>query len=131
MSAAISNREIREALAQAVGAVATINVYRYPPDNVNVPCVMISGINMKPITFDGNRETTVDVIVMVSRRSVDQMASLDQLLDADDASSVITAIEEANPPGIDFFVESFGSYRELVVAEVGYYAADVVVRVMT
>jgi hypothetical protein len=131
MSAAISNREIREALAQAVGAVATINVYRYPPDNVNVPCVMISGINMKPITFDGNRETTVDVIVMVSRRSVDQMASLDQLLDADDASSVITAIEEANPPGIDFFVESFGSYRELVVADVGYYAADVVVRVMT
>jgi hypothetical protein len=86
---------------------------------------------MKPITFDGNRETTVDVIVMVSRRSVDQMASLDQLLDADDASSVITAIEEANAPGIDFFVESFGSYRELVVADVGYYAADVVVRVMT
>jgi hypothetical protein len=131
MSTAISNREIREALAQAVGAVATINVYRYPPDNVNVPCVMISGINMKPITFDGNRETTVDVIVMVSRRSVDQMASLDQLLDADDASSVITAIEEANAPGIEFFVESFGSYRELVVADVGYYAADVVVRVMT
>jgi len=131
MSTAISNREIREALAQAVGAVATINVYRYPPDNVNVPCVMISGINMKPITFDGNRETTVDVIVMVSRRSVDQMASLDQPLDADDASSVITAIEEANAPGIDFFVESFGSYRELVVADVGYYAADVVVRVMT
>ena len=131
MSTAISNREIREALAQAVGAVATINVYRYPPDNVAVPCVMVSGINMKPITFDGNRETTVDVIVMVSRRSVDQMASLDQLLDADDASSVITAIEEANAPGIDFFVESFGSYRELVVADVGYYAADVVVRVMT
>jgi len=131
MSTAISNREIREALAQAVGAVPGINVYRYPPDNVNVPCVMISGINMKPITFDGNRETTVDVIVMVSRRSVDQMASLDQLLDADDASSVITAIEEANAPGIDFFVESFGSYRELVVADVGYYAADVVVRVMT
>ena len=131
MSTAISNREIREALAQAVGTVATINVYRYPPDNVNVPCVMISGINMKPITFDGNRETTVDVIVMVSRRSVDQMAGLDQLLDADDASSVITAIEEANAPGIDFFVVSFGSYRELVVADVGYYAADVVVRVMT
>jgi len=131
MSTAISNREIREALAQAVGAVPGINVYRYPPDNVNVPCVMISGINMKPITFDGNRETTVDVIVMVSRRSVDQMASLDQLLDADDASSVITAIEDANAPGIDFFVESFGSYRELVVADVGYYAADVVVRVMT
>jgi hypothetical protein len=131
MSTAISNREIREALAQAVGAVPGINVYRYPPDNVNVPCVMISGINMKPITFDGNRETTVDVIVMVSRRSVDQMASLDQLLDADDSSSVITAIEEANAPGIDFFVESFGSYRELVVADVGYYAADVVVRVMT
>jgi hypothetical protein len=131
MSTAISNREIREALAQAISAVPGLNIYRYPPDNVNVPCVMISGINMKPITFDGNRETTVEVIILVSRRSVDQMASLDQLLDADDPSSAITAIEEANPPGIDFFVESFGSYRELVVADVGYYAADVVVRVMT
>ena len=131
MSAAITNGEIREALAQAVGQVPGINVYRYPPDNVTVPCVMISGLSMKPITFDGNRETTIDVIVLVSRRSIDQMAGLDQLLDADDPSSVITAIEEANPAGVDFFVESFGSYRELVVADVGYYAADVVVRVMT
>ena len=84
MSAAITNGEIREALAQAVGQVPGINVYRYPPDNVTVPCVMISGLSMKPITFDGNRETTIDVIVLVSRRSVDQMAGLDQLLDADD-----------------------------------------------
>jgi len=131
MTTAITNGEIREALAQAISAVPGLNVYRYPPDNVAVPCVMISGFNVKPVTFDGNRETTVDVIVLVSRRTVDQMAGLDQLLDADDPSSVITAIEEANAPGVDFFVESFGSYRELVVAEVGYYAADVVVRVMT
>ena len=100
MSAAITNGEIREALAQAVGQVPGINVYRYPPDNVTVPCVMISGLSMKPITFDGNRETTIDVIVLVSRRSVDQMAGLDQLLDADDPSSVITAIEDANPAGV-------------------------------
>ena len=131
MSTAISNGEIREALAQALNTVPGLNIYRFPPDNVNVPCVMISGLNVKPITFDGNRETTVDVIILVSRRSVDQMAGLDQLLDADDPSSAITAIEEAEAPGIDFFVESFGAYRELVVADVGYYAADVVVRVMT
>lgn len=131
MTTAITNGEIREALAQAISAVPGLNVYRYPPDNVAVPCVMISGFNVKPVTFDGNRETTVDVIVLVSRRTVDQMAGLDQLLDADDPSSAITAIEEANPAGINFFVESFGSYRELVVADVGYYAADVVVRVMT
>ena len=130
MSAAISNGEIREALAQALNNVPGLNIYRFPPDNVNVPCVMISGFNVKPLTFDGRREISVDVIVMVSRRSVDQMAGLDQLLDADDPSSAITAIEEAEAPGIDFFVESFGSYRELVVADVGYYAADVVVRVM-
>lgn len=130
MSTAISNGEIREALAQAIGNVPGLNVYRYPPDSVTVPCVMVSGFNVKPLTFDGRREISVDVIVMVSRRSVDQMAGLDQLLDADDPSSAITAIEEAEAPGIDFFVESFGSYRELVVADVGYYAADVVVRVM-
>ena len=131
MSAAISNGEIREALVQALNTVPGLNVYKYPPDNVNVPCVMISGFNVKPLTFNGNRETTVDVIVLVSRRSVDQMAGLDQLLDADDPSSAITAIEEAEAPGIDFFVESYGSYRELVIADVGYYAADVVVRVMS
>ena len=131
MSAAISNGEIREALVQALNTVPGLNVYKYPPDNVNVPCVMISGFNVKPLTFNGNRETTVDVIVLVSRRSVDQMAGLDQLLDADDPSSAITAIEEAEAPGIDFFVESYGSYRELVIADVGYYAADVVVGVMS
>lgn len=131
MTTAISNREIREALAQAISAVPGINVYRYPPDNVNVPCVMVSGFTVKPITFDGNRETTADVIVMVSRRTVDQMAGLDQLLDPDDPSSVITAIEEANPLGINFFVESYGSYREILVADVGYYAADILVKVMT
>jgi hypothetical protein len=131
MSTAISNGEIREALAQAISNVPGLNVYRYPPDSVTVPCAMVSGFNVKPLTFDGRRETSVDVIVMVSRRSVDQMAGLDQLLDSDDPSSVITAIEEAEAPSIDFFVESFGSYRELVVADVGYYAADVVVRVMT
>lgn len=130
MSTAISNGEIREALAQALNNVPGLNIYRYPPDNVTVPCAMVSGFNVKPLTFDGRREITVDVIVMVSRRSVDQMAGLDQLLDSDDPSSAITAIEEAEAPGIDFFVESFGAYRELVVADVGYYAADVVVRVM-
>jgi hypothetical protein len=130
MSSTVSNGEIREALAQAISNVPGLNVYRYPPDNVAVPCVMISGFNVKPLTFDGKREITVDVIAMVSRRSVDQMAGLDQLLDADDPSSAITAIEEADAPGMDFFVESYGSYRELVVADVGYYAADVVVRVM-
>jgi hypothetical protein len=130
MSTAISNGEIREALAQAISNVPGLNVYRFPPDNVTVPCAMVSGFNVKPLTFDGRREITVDVIVMVSRRSVGQMAGLDQLLDSDDPSSAITAIEEAEAPGIDFFVESFGAYRELVVADVGYYAADVVVRVM-
>ena len=131
MSAAISNGEIREALAQALNQVPALNGYKYPPDNVNVPCAMVSGFNVKPMTFDGNRETMVEVIILVSRRSVDQMAGLDQLLDPDDASSAITAIEEAEAPGIDFFVESYGSYRELVIADVGYYAADVVVRVMS
>ena len=130
MSSTVSNGEIREALAQAISGVPGLNVYRYPPDSVTVPCVMISGFNVRPLTFDGKREITVDVIAMVSRRSVDQMAGLDQLLDADDPSSAITAIEEADAPGMDFFVESYGSYRELVVADVGYYAADVVVRVM-
>ena len=130
MSTAISNGEIREALAQAISNVPGLNVYRFPPDNVTVPCAMVSGFNVKPLTFDGRREITVDGIVMVSRRSVGQMAGLDQLLDSDDPSSAITAIEEAEAPGIDFFVESFGAYRELVVADVGYYAADVVVRVM-
>ena len=127
----ITNGEIREALAQALNAVPGLNIYRFPPEDINPPCAFIAGFNITPLTFDGNRETTIDVIVLVSRRSVDQMAGLDQLLDADDPSSVITAIEEANPAGVDFFVESFGSYRELVVADVGYYAADVVVRVMT
>ena len=115
----ITNGEIREALAQALNDVPGLNIYRF------------AGFNITPLTFDGNRETKVDVTVVVSHKHVDQIVTLDAMLDSDGPWSVVDAIESASPPGINFFVESIGGYRELTVADVGYYAADVSVMVRT
>ena len=127
----ITNGEIREALAQALNDVPGLNIYRFPPEDVNPPCAFIAGFNITPLTFDGNRETKVDVTVVVSHKHVDQIVTLDAMLDSDGPWSVVDAIESASPPGINFFVESIGGYRELTVADVSYYAADVSVMVRT
>jgi hypothetical protein len=127
----ITNGEIREALAQALNAVPGLNIYRFPPEDVSPPCAFIAGFNITPLTFDGNRETKVDVTVVVSHKHVDQIVTLDAMLDSDGPWSVVDAIESATPPGINFFVENIGGYRELTVADVSYYAADVSVMVRT
>ena len=127
----ITNGEIREALAQALNSISGLNIYRYPPEDVNPPCAFIAGFNITPLTFDGNRETKVDVTVVVSHKHVDQIVTLDAMLDSDGAWSVVDAIESATPPGMNFFVESIGGYRELTVADVAYYAADINVTVRT
>ena len=127
----ITNGEIREALAQALNDVPGLNIYRFPPEDINPPCAFIAGFNITPLTFDGNRETKVDVTVVVSHKHVDQIVTLDAMLDSDGPWSVVDAIESASPPGINFFVESIGGYRELTVADVSYYAADVSVMVRT
>lgn len=127
----ITNGEIREALAQAINAVPGLNIFRFPPEDLNPPAAFIAGFTITPLTFDGNRETKVDVTVVVSHKHVDQIVTLDAMLDTDGPWSVVDAIESATPPGINFFVESIGGYRELTVADVGYYAADVSVMVRT
>jgi hypothetical protein len=111
--------------------VPGLNIYRFPPEDVNPPCAFIAGFNITPLTFDGNRETKVDVTVVVSHKHVDQIVTLDAMLDSDGAWSVVDAIESATPPGMNFFVESIGGYRELTVADVAYYAADINVTVRT
>ena len=119
------------ALAQAINAVPGLNIYRFPPEDLNPPCAFIAGFTITPLTFDGNRETKVDVTVVVSHKHVDQIVTLDAMLDSDGPWSVVDAIESATPPGINFFVENIGGYRELTVADVGYYASDVSVMVRT
>jgi hypothetical protein len=127
----ITNGEIREALAQALNSISGLNIYRYPPEDVNPPCAFIAGFTINPLTFDGNRETKADVTVLVSHKHVDQLVTLDAMLDSDGPWSVVDAIESATPPGMNFFVENIGGYRELTVGDVGYYAADVSVTVRT
>lgn len=110
------------------------NVYDYPPDDVTVPAVAVSGFQLDASTFaDESIRVAVDVEVLVSRRHVDQVQALDELLSPSGDRSVWAIFNDRST--LDdrvayCTVQSAGDYRELVIAEVGYYAATFRLSVM-
>jgi hypothetical protein len=118
--------DIRTALVDAIqAAMPTVQVYRLPPDTISVPAVILSGFTADPTDMSGGCMSTMDVSVAVSRRHVDQIDVLDAAVDPGASDSVWAAIA-ADPSlgGIcSCVVSGMGDYRELVLNDVGYYAA--------
>ncbi len=127
----ITNGEIRDVIALALSRVPGVNIYRFPPEDIAAPAVFVAGFTIRPLTFDGHRETSVDLTVMVSHRHVDQLTFLDAMLDSEGSSSIVAAIDAAASPDVNLRVNTIGNYRELTIADVGYYAADITVEVLT
>ena len=128
---AITNGEIRDVIALALSKVPGVNIYRFPPEDSAAPAAFVAGFTIRPLSFDGYRETSVDITVMVSHRHVDQLAMLDAMLDSGGSSSIVAAIDNAASPDVDLRVNTIGNYRELTIADVAYYAADITVEVLT
>jgi len=125
---AATNRTIRETLFDALD-LPSLNRYMYPPDSVQVPAAIVAGLDVTPIA-KGARETTATVLIVVSHSDVDQLETLDMLLDEDDAGSVLHAIEAVdNQDGVSLSWESAGSYGEVEWNGVSYYGAVVSVKV--
>jgi hypothetical protein len=127
--------ELRTALYDVLSdALPTWNVYRLPPDNVDPPGVMIGGFQLDSGTFDdANLRTTVELTVVVSRRHVDQVDALDDLLSPSGDES-LWAIFNNDPTLGDVVpfcvVSGAGEYREVTIGDIGYYAASVNLSVM-
>ncbi|NBW09906.1 MAG: hypothetical protein EBR82_17960 [Caulobacteraceae bacterium] len=104
------------------------NIYRLPPDNVTAPAIAVAGFTVDPGTFDGIGQVAVDVLVMVSRRHVDQVDLLDDLLSPDGNPSLWATFDTDPSLGGAVghcVIRGVGDYREFTVADVPYYAATV------
>lgn len=127
--------QIRDGLVEAItSTLPEVNAYRLPVDNANVPAVIVAGFELQPMTVGNIGHTaTVDLFVLVSRRNVDQVDLLDQLVDPNRTDSVLAAIQDDPTLGgraLSAAVQSVGGYREEESAGTGYYAATVSVEVM-
>jgi hypothetical protein len=126
-----SNRTIRTALFNALD-LPSLHRYMYPPDSVQVPAAIIAGLDVTPAAVGGVRETTATVLIIVSHSDVDQLETLDMLLDQDNTGSVLHAIEAVtNANGVSLSWQDAGSYGEVTWNGVSYYGAVVTVKVWT
>jgi hypothetical protein len=109
-------------------------VYRLPPDAIDAPAIMLTGFEISPMTFAQRTDTVaVELTVAVSRRHVDKIDELDELLSpTGDASLWALFDEDATLGGVVGYcvVQSVGDYRQVMVNDVGFYAASVQLTVM-
>jgi hypothetical protein len=127
-----TNAQIRRAVADAINDLASLNVYRYPPDSVSVPAAIVAGLDIDFASFTGGRETSVAVLVIVSRSHTSQLELLDELLDPAASTSVVAAIESrVDADDVSLMVESVGGYGEIEWGGVSYYGALVTVKALT
>lgn len=110
------------------------NIYELPPDNVDGPAVAVMGFQMDPGTFgDASVRVSAELLVIVSRRHRDQLELLDAAISPSGETS-LWELFDADPTldGTVAFcsVQSAGDYRELAIAEIGYYCATVSLSVM-
>lgn len=120
-----TNATVRSVVFDALEDLS-VNRYEYPPDSVNVPAVIVAGLEINRSTFQGNRTIDVGVLVLVSHNDVTQLAVLDELLDPTGDGSVVAALEDVNDAdGVSLAWTSVSGYGEIEWGGVAYYGATV------
>jgi hypothetical protein len=128
--------DIRDGLTDVLSnALPSVNVYRLPTDRVEPPAVCVMGFRMDPQTMAISplQRVTTDLLVLVSRRHIDQVDLLDALVDPAVSDSVPAALAADHTLGgvVDScVVTGVGDYGEVPVGDVGYYSATVTLEVM-
>lgn len=128
--------DIRDGLEEtlAAGLNDGVNVYRLPVDRIDAPAVVVMGFRMDPETMMASvRRVRAELLVLVSRRHVDQVDLLDALVDPSVDGSVLDVL--AADPSLGDRVDSaivtmVGDYGELAVGDIGYYSASVSLEVL-
>ena len=126
--------EVRSALASTLeDAFSGWNVYRLPPETVEVPAFVITGFSVVPQAAARVDMAEAEVNVLVSHRHVDQVELLDEIL-SPGATGSVWACVEADPSlgGIvsSTIVTDAGNYQATTIGDVPYYAAAFSVQVM-
>lgn len=127
--------ELRDALtATLTDGLPGWNVYRLPPDSIDAPAIMLTGFDVTPMTFaQRTDQVSVELTVAVSRRNVDKIDDLDELLSPTGDASLWRLFDgDTTLSGVVGYavVESVGDYRQILVNDVGFYSATVRLTVM-
>lgn len=128
--------DIRDGLEEtlAAGLNDGVNVYRLPVDRIDAPAVVVMGFRMDPETMMASvRRVRAELLVLVSRRHVDQVDLLDALVDPSVDGSVLDVLAADSSLGgrVDSaIVTMVGDYGELAVGDIGYYSASVSLEVL-
>jgi hypothetical protein len=121
-----TNRQLRDALADALHSVSGVHVYRVPPDNIQSPAVIVGGFDWEADTFVEGRKVNVNLWVATSRRNAAFIDALDHLCDPDDGVAEALNDDPTLGGAVDSVrVVSVGDYRDLEIAGTGYYAATI------
>lgn len=127
-----TNRQVRQAICDALEDIGGLNTYLYPEDAIVVPAAIVAGFEMTEVALGGGADITAKVLVAVSRSHTQQLERLDELLDLDGAGSVIAAINDRiDADDISLAVLSVGDYGTIEWGETAYYGAVANVRVLT
>lgn len=126
-----SNATIRQTIYDAVGDLSGVNRYLYPPESIQVPAVVVAGLDMKRATYEGGRESTATILVIVSHSDADQLETLDRLLDVSDGSVMAALDATTEVDGVSLAWDSAGSYGEVQWNGVAYYGAVITAKVWT
>lgn len=122
-------RQVREAIADTLSSEfgASWNVADRPGGQLPSRSLIVAGFESSDQTFEGSRTTMVDVWVIVSHKDPSFMDHLDEVLDADETTSIPAAINQDPTLGgvVDSCrVEQIGGYGEREWGGVQYLGAN-------
>lgn len=108
-----TNAAVREVVYRALD-LPGVNRYKYPPDSIQTPAVIVGGLEITRSTFDGARTVDVSVLVLVSHNDTSQLQVMDRLLDPTGADSLLASLEAVtDADGVSLAWRSVGGYGEL------------------
>ncbi len=125
-----TNATIRRVIYDAID-ISGVNRYKYPPESIQVPAVIVAGLDMNRATYEGGRQSTATILVVVSHSDVDQLETLDALLDNADGSVMAALDATTEADGVSLAWDSAGSYGEVQWNGVAYYGAVITAKVWT
>lgn len=120
-----TNADIRQVIYDAVD-LPGVNRYKYPPESIQTPALIVGGLEITRSTFEGARTLDVSVLVLVSHSDTSQLQVMDRLLDPSGADSLLAALEAVtDADGVSLAWRSVGGYGELEWNGVAHYGCVV------
>lgn len=125
--------DIRTGLASTIQDATGITCHRVPVDDIDPPSFIVAGFSITPRTSDGGTTVLAEVYAAVARIDYSFIDRLDEMVAPTGDSSAWAAISADSSLGglvLDATPVSVTEYRELVMGDVGYYAATLTVEVL-